>query len=46
MHQDADAVNMWTKTLEYAIKHLSMLQTQPKGFQSALRLGEQLPWIL
>lgn len=46
MRQDADAVTMWTKTLEYAIKHLSMPQTQPKRLQSALRQGEQPPWIM
>ena len=46
MHQYADAVNTWTKTLEYAIKHLSMPQTQPKGLQSVLRWGDQPPWIM
>lgn len=35
-HHDTDAVNMWTKTLDYAIKHLSTTQTQPKELQSAL----------
>lgn len=46
MHQDAATLNMWTKTPEYAIKHLSMPQTQPKGLQSALQRGEQPPWIM
>lgn len=46
MHQDADAVNTWTKTLEYAIKHLSVPRTQPQGLKSALRWEEQSPRIM